>query len=841
MTRAVKRVAVSAAITLWLAASAPAYYHFVHYAGRTGPFSAIPEKFDLAALPGRSVPYLVAESGPSVLAPNDSFAALLSQIRLAARTWSAVGTSELRLSFGGLFSPETPRATPAIEVLFEELPPGLLAMGGPVARAESQPAAGGAFVPIQRSVVVLRRDLSEQPSYTDGFFLTLLHEFGHALGLQHAATSSLMSTAVTRATTRARPLAADDEIGISLLYPARQLGSQTGAISGQVWMNTGEGASLASVVALNPGGHAVSALTHPDGSYRIEGLAPGTYMVYVHPLPPPELGPNGIVLPVDAAGRAFTPADPFETLFFPGTKNPEFAGTITVSAGAVTEGVNFRVQRRAPLQLYNVTTYSFPGLVAVKPAFVNVNGPTSRWFLLAAADSMGLTASGQPLSGLRVSVLSGGAAVSEVRAYTPDPRYLQVGFQFNPLAGPGPRHLVFSYNNDLYVLPSGLNVVHRQPPSITTVTPDFDAAGNRVAVLTGTGLNADTRIFFDGVQAVVRSVEEGRMVVTPPPARGGHQANVVALAADGQTSAFLQGRALPTYTYDLADSPFVSLSLNALPAGVEAMIEVNGLNTRFSEDTHLGFGTADVSVRRLWVLSPTRLVANVAVAASAAPTPASLTVMTGLQLFTQPFAFQVQPANPRLPAVSSQLLNPTTGRASVYPGGPAVISGSNFSTTPGSLTVTLNGNPVPVQSVAPGQITIQIPASVAVGVAVLQVESAGEASYPVAVAIDPAPPIITAVINASAGATSRAARAGDLIVLTVSGLGEPGVAVAPAAVRITVGGVEHQALSVTPGPQPDTHVVVFMLGAGVPPGPQTALTVSLDQRTSLPVYLATQS
>ncbi len=77
--------------------------------------------------------------------------------------------------------------------------------------------------------------------------------------------------------------------------------------------------------------------------------------------------------------------------------------------------------------------------------------------------------------------------------------------------------------------------------------------------------------------------------------------------------------------------------------------------------------------------------------------------------------------------------------------------------------------------------------------------------------------------------------------LTVSGLADPGATVAPAAVRITVGGVEHQALSVFSGPQPGLHSVVFMLGPGIPAGPQTPLTVSLDQRTSLPFYFATQT
>lgn len=834
------RAPIAMALALLFAATASGYYHFVHYNSRSGPFVAIPERFDLNSLPGRAVAYLISERGPEQFAPNDSFASVVSQIRLAASVWSKVPGSELRLAYGGLFSPDTPRTTPAIEILFDELPPGVLAMGGPVARAEITPGAGGSFVPILRSVVVLRRDLSDRPSYSDGFFLTTLHELGHALGLQHTATSSLMATDVTRAVTRGQPLTADDIAGICLLYPSGDFRASTGSIAGQVWLGSGEGAALASVVAINPSGHAVSALTHPDGTYRIDGLAPGQYYVYVHPLPPSELGPYGIVMPVDSSGAPFSATEGFETLFFPGTRNPAFAGTLAVTAGSVTEGVNFRVQRRALSPLYGVTTYSFPGNVAVKPAFINVNGPVSRWFLLAVSQGMGLTAAGAPLPGLTVSLLGGGAAVSELRAYGPDPRYLQVGFSFNPLAGTGPRHLVFSYNSDLYVLPAGLNVVNRQPPAVLTVTPETDSSGSPVAVLTGTGLTQDTRIFFDGVEARVRSVEEGRMVIVPPPALPGHRATVLAIGPDGQTSAFLQGRSLPVYEYEAGDPPFVSLSLKSLPAGVEAMIEVSGFNTSFDATTELGFGTSDVTVRRVWVTSPTRLLANVWVAPGAPSIFTSLTLTTGLRSITQPFALTIEPPNPRIPVISSQLTDPATGRASVYPGGLAAVSGANLSAGQGSVTVTLNDHPVQVQSIAPNRIVFQIPPTQPTGPAILSVQTGDERSFPVLVTIDPPPPVIVSAINGSAGNTGRAARPGDLITLTVRGLAEPGTSVGAGAVRVNVGGVEHQALAVFPATEPGAYMVVFMLASGVPSGPAVAITVSMDQRVSLPFYLPIQ-
>ena len=71
-----------------------------------------------------------------------------------------------------------------------------------------------------------------------------------------------MSTAVTRSTSRTRPLDADDIAGVSLLYPSRTFAGSFGSISGRVTMG-GQGVNMASVVALRPTGSAISALTDP--------------------------------------------------------------------------------------------------------------------------------------------------------------------------------------------------------------------------------------------------------------------------------------------------------------------------------------------------------------------------------------------------------------------------------------------------------------------------------------------------------------------------------------------------------------------------------------------------
>ena len=105
------------------------------------------------------------------------------------------------------------------------MPPGILAQTKPTFPADLTPIGlkETTFVPILRSRLQLRANLGttglSQPSYADSFYLTLVHEFGHTLGLQHTLTSAMMSTSITRATKKGAPLAADDIAAFSALYP----------------------------------------------------------------------------------------------------------------------------------------------------------------------------------------------------------------------------------------------------------------------------------------------------------------------------------------------------------------------------------------------------------------------------------------------------------------------------------------------------------------------------------------------------------------------------------------------------------------------------------------------
>jgi uncharacterized protein (TIGR03437 family) len=841
MRTAMRRMGTTAAAGLLLSSASFGYYHFVHFLTRTSPFLPIYEKFDLNALPGKTVQFRISDLGPVQLAPNDTLQGVYSQIRAAAKVWNGVESSDLRIAFGGIGSIGAPQATPAIDVIFDEVPPGIVAMGAPTVRSDVVAGPNGPFIPIVRSVLVLRPDLSAQKaSHSEEFFGTLVHEFGHTLGLQHTLTSSAMSTGPTRATTRSRPLAADDVAGLSILYPAPGFAASTGAITGRITL-AGNGVSLASVVAISPNGPAVSALTNPDGTFRIEGLPAGIqYLVYVHPLPPAgpsEVSPANITLPRDPGGLPIGGGPAFDTVFFPGVKNPAQAFVFSVAAGQTVEGVNFGVQARASIPLYEVQTYSLPGPAWVKPA--TLNRYTARATVTAVG--RGLSANNAPAAGLNIGLI-GSATVppASIRPYAGAPAYVQFDVEFSPFSYDGVYHLVFSLANDVYVLPAAFQATSRPAPSFSSVGPAVDPTGARAVAVSGANLASDTRFLFDGQPALRVAEDTGRTLVTPPPATAGQRASLVAVNQDGQSSLFLQPNPV-LYTYDAGDAPAAVLSPSALPAGTEAVVEINAANASFADGyTQIGFGTSDVAVRRLWVVSPTRLLANVSVSPAALSQATAVTIANGLQMVTQPFSFLVQPANPRQLTLASQALSAATGQPGVQAGSVALIAapGLTQAQIAAGLSLTFNGAPAQIVNAAPGQIAFVVPGGAAAGPAVLRLQAGAEASLPIAIPIDPALPVIFGALSGGAAIdATRPARPTDLVTLVAGNLGDtPSVG----RMHLLVGGIEHQIALVVPAPnQPGFFQVAFFLNPAVPAGAQPVVLI-LDGRASAPFPLATR-
>jgi hypothetical protein len=785
-----------------------------------------------------TVRYSIDETGLVAVAPYDSFESVVSQIRAAAQAWNGVATSRLKLAFGGLTTASTRQSGPFIQVVFDEVPPGLLALGGPTTPKEIRSRVDGPFVPITQAAVILNRDLTNQPSSSEAFFLTVVHELGHALGLQHTLSSSVMSTSVTRSTTKANPLGIDDVAGLSALYPTARFATATGAIAGRVTLG-GDGVNLASVVAMSPQGQVISALTNSDGTYRIEGIPPGQYYVYAHPLPPPvygEASPANVYLPRNGDDKALDAGPLFETQFYPGVKSPDSAVSLAVKRGEVVERVDFTVRKKDQLDIYAVTAYSFPGNVPVPQGYLSLTN--SRQFLVAAG--FGLAADGGPAKGLKAAVIGGSAFIPAdgLTAYEPDARYVKIHLDLNPFSGFGPRHLLFSLNGDIHMRPSALHLTASGPPFIDAIAATAEEEGRSVIAIAGRNLSRDTRILFDGVPAAV-TADSGLLYVRAPIGPPGHRAAIVALNPDGQSSLFLHGNELPRWEYPRRDRAAFSITPSALPAGADAMVEIRGSNTGFRPgQSELGFGSTDVSVRGVWIISPEYMVANVRVAADAQGT-LPVTVVSGLEIVRQPLAFQaLRPSGARLNVIPPAR-DQGTGRIGAYPGRRAVIrlSGVPQGVRAADLNLTIGDEVASIVSLEDGLLTFVVPSSLAIGPAIFRLRTSRAEVLPVVLGIETAPPEVAGVFLPSnqALSASRPATQGDLLTVVVSGLGD---SVKPENINVLVGGISHTVHQLTAmKDRPGFHDLQFFLGTNAPTGPNIELTVSAGGRESTPVVI----
>jgi hypothetical protein len=535
----------------------------------------------------------------------------------------------------------------------------------------------------------------------------------------------------------------------------------------------------------------------------------------VHALPERLTGqqtPGDIRYPEDLNGQAFplSTNTAFETVFF--------SSAVAVEQGKTVTSVDFAVRPRPwEGRIHSVETYSYVGNTPVRPAYLS---PGARPLLVAAgAELVPLAARGN----LSASVV-GGAALN-IRPYTQS--YVIIDFDPQTLLIPSdtPRHIVFSANGDLHVLPSAFYHAQRQPPAITNVTAGVDG-GVRVVAVTGINLGPDTRVLFDGIQGQFRDFDsgQGRLTVVPPPAAPGHRAVVTALNPDGQSSLFVQSETPASYTYpENGGTPAVLITAGAnMWPGMESMIQVNGLNTNFAQGlTTLGFGSTDIAVRSIYVVSPTQLWANVVVAPTAQPGLANLAILSGLQQVQQSQALQVQAAPARAFWLSADVLNPVTSRSSLVAGQPATVT---LGAAPGPVNtantmVVIGDARVPAASVNGNQVTFVVPPGTPNGPVPIRLETGADRSQPIVVEIDAAPP---RVVTASA----TTVRLGELLALIVADLGNG----AESHVGVTIGGKHARVIQVVENGS--RHTVLVQVPDDCPVGEGIPATVSVDGRTS---------
>jgi hypothetical protein len=858
--RCILRVLAAAAAVAFLGAPAEAYYHYVYFNGRSAPFSPINAHYDLTKLANNTVVFCVYGAGPTNLYPNDSFASVLAEVKQAINSWNAVPNSALHVAFGGLEYAGQNANTPGGDVVFEDLPPGLLGVASPNLPAAPQfstTAAGVPFVPISRSTVYLTDNTATLPgpSYLEMFFTTAVHEFGHALGMQHTWTGSAMSQDVIRNTSRARPLDADDIAGFLELYGASGWTSNYGSISGTVSFSTGGAVALASVVAIPPTGPAVSALTNPDGTYTINGLPPNNYLLYVHPLPPDAIASDGtgLLLPSDQSGVSFSASRTFRTVFYPNTLDPTQATQLTVSGGTNLSQQNFTVQSNTGVPAYDLQVYSYEDRVnhnylfnptsstnpTVKPAFLNTSLGNVEF--VVEANSGSVTAP-QSIAILGVATAKSCAVANVSPCFWPfqDPTYLALAgyFGVSSSLGTGARHLVFNYGNDLYVMPDGVIFVSQGPPYINSVTSN----GDGTVTVSGGNFGPDSRVFFDGLHARATAVPTATSItVTPPSGMSGHLSAVTVFNSDGQNSLqfYDYPNQAPTFQYSAAPTPqIVSVTPSALPTGnsgapYSAAVTITTQNTNFVDGmVSVGAGSSDMTVSRVWVLDPTHLMANVTVAPGAAIGMAEVSVISGFQVMTS--IFGTLPSDGTLPLISG-ILGAGSYLPTVYPGGYGSVYGLNLQDG-AAPTATLNGTPVAVQYFpSANQANFLAPAGFSTGPATLNLSN-GTGSVSIGVPIGNPPPTIQGLSNSQGTVDgTHPANVGDVLTVLVSGI-DPSSVPAVSRLQVTVSGLSMAVLQIAPASNNQVQIQ-FVLTQSFG-GSQVPVTVSLDGSPSNPYTIS---
>lgn len=845
-----RRLLVLAAAMASLSSVASAYYHWTFFTQRSGPFQAIPLRFDLVALPDSTVSFFIAQQGPTKMVDGDNFAALVSQIRRAGETWNVPG-SALKVKFGGLQEKKfsdvlAEQVTPGIDVVFDdELPPGVLALSEPQTYTDLAYLGGAnapGFAPIVRARLQLASDLAArgQASYSDAFFLTLVHEFGHTLGLQHSMTGGAMATSVTRGNSKAIPLAADDIAGISVLYPTAQFRRSTGSISGRVSVNR-TGANLASVVALANDGTAIGAMTLPDGSYRIDGLPPGDYIVYAHPLPPALAGeaePAGIVSPRDLQRAPFPAGAEFQTRFYPNTKDWREASRVNVEAGRVSTAIDFELQLLTGNGIYNLRMFGYLGAKRDTVVQAPPLPPGFNDWLAFSATGAQVAGSIAITPGLQLSAISDVVVLNQqsLRNFPGADQFLLIAAAAGASVRTTPVAVAVVAGENLYVRPAALSAVPSKHPLLTSVTPSQDERGQWFATIAGENLNSSTRVTFDGAEALsLRMKGDGTILAAVPPASGAQRAAVELLGADGQTSWQLQSAAPPlVYPYDAPVDPSAYLTPAWVLAGTNVMLQIDGVQAEFVPGkTTVGFGTSDIVVRQMWVVSPDRLLLNISVNPKAKLGVVPVTISTGIQLINAGVQLQVRPAESTQATVLLPVLNDATGLPAAPSGGTiAVRTTASTADTRGWL-VNLGGVRSPITKTDDGRLLVPV-APLGAGLQVLQlVTTSGPQVPPVLFQVDQAAPVITSV--------PLRVRAGDRMSLTVTNL----LAVTPEGVmpdkndvQIRIAGGTARAEVLDALSSPNAYRVEFVVPADAALGDAQPVAVAVGTRVSASSVIA---
>jgi hypothetical protein len=164
-----------------------------------------------------------------------------------------------------------------------------------------------------------------------------------------------------------------------------------------------------------------------------------------------------VVPPLDPNGNVVNASNPFTTTMYPGTSSFAAAVPVQVTGGSTTPNINFSVQSRASVPMYDVQVYSYVNGNPLKPAYLNENSPVGT----AAASGFGLGNNGIASPGLGAQVLGGAANIYATQGYGDGTgsTFFAMYMQYSLAGGSGPQHLIFTLPDYVFVLPNAVNLV----------------------------------------------------------------------------------------------------------------------------------------------------------------------------------------------------------------------------------------------------------------------------------------------------------------------------------------------------------------------------------------------
>ena len=189
--------------------------------------------------------------------------------------------------------------------------------------------------------------------------VVLLHELGHAVGLDHsAALDSIMSPVVELelpgGSSTPRRLAADDVATLAMAYPIQEPQVQPSLLAGAV-SRDGIAIAKAHVVAFDASGRTAAAgLTGLDGRFQLQ-VTPGEYRLAVEPL-------DGPVTPAQTWSDQATPADFVSLWWTQGGGSSESGDAIVLGEGESRQGLDFALTATPPVNATSVGIVGDGGL-----------------------------------------------------------------------------------------------------------------------------------------------------------------------------------------------------------------------------------------------------------------------------------------------------------------------------------------------------------------------------------------------------------------------------------------------------------------------------------------------